>query len=225
MLDTDVLSAARPRVLDIDTPLGVVRFAVRVDGWDVPARPELTWALDSGAWLCRWRHRSVRLDVLSGPSAPHLPDGYPVVTRQATIFRVLAREPLSEFAVQAELIGGPAEVSPAEAAFTAESADAVVTVGGPDVDVLRVCSRAGQHVPPYWSGKLADDAVEQEGARLTWLLPAVDRGDYAELWVSAAWSEPSEHPGTRRAVDVDPARVLRELSHPERGIRQGGEGT
>jgi hypothetical protein len=212
MLDTDLLSTTRPRALDIDTPLGAVRFAVRVDGWDVPARPELTWGLASGAWLCRWRHRSVRLDVVSGPSAPRLPDGYPAVTRQTTIFRVLAREPLSEFAVQAELIG-PAEVSTAEAAFTAESTDAVVTVGGPDVDMLRVCARSGQHVPPYWSGKLADDAVEQEGSRLTWLLPAVGRGDYAELWISAAWSEPSEHPGTSRAIDVDPARVLRELTH------------
>jgi len=212
MLDTDVLSTTRPRALDIETPLGGVRFAVRVDGWDVPARPELTWGLDSGAWLCRWRHRSVRLDVLSGPSAPRLPDGYPAVTRQTTIFRVLAREPLSEFVVQAEL-SGPDEVKASDAAFTAETADAVVTVGGPDVEALRGCARAGQHVPLYWSGALSDDAVARAGARLTWQLPAIDRGDYAELWVSAAWSEPSEHPGTRRAVDVDPARVLRELTH------------
>lgn len=212
MLDTDVLSTTRPRALGIETPLGVVRFAVRVDGWDVPARPELTWGLDSGAWLCRWRHRSVRLDVLSGPSAPHRPDGYPAVTRQTTIFRVLAREPLSEFAVQAELIGA-GDVSPADAGFTAGSADAVVTVGGPGVEVLRGCARAGQHVPPYWAGSLTEDTVEREGARLTWLLPAVDRGDYADLWVSAAWSAPSEHPGTCRAVDVDPARVLRDLTH------------
>jgi hypothetical protein len=212
MLDTDVLSTTRPRALDIDTPLGAVRFAVRVDGWDVPSRPELTWGLDSGAWLCRWRHRPVRLDVLSGPSAPRLPDGYPAVTRQTTIFRVLAREPLSEFVVQAEL-SGPDEVNASGAAFTAETADAVVTVGGPDVAALRGCARAGQHVPLYWSGALGDDAVDRAGARLTWQLPAIDRGDYAELWVSAAWSEPSEHPGTRRAVDVDPARVLRELTH------------
>ncbi len=212
MLDTDVLSTTRPRALGVDTPLGAVRFAVRVDGWDVPARPELTWGLDSGAWLCRWRHRSVRLDVLSGPSAPHLPDGYPAVTGQTTIFRVLAREPLSEFAVQAELVGAE-DVSPVEAGFTAESADAVVTVGGPGVEVLRECARAGRHVPPYWAGSLTEDAVEREGARLTWQLPAVDRGDYADLWVSAAWSAPSEHPGTCRAVDVDPARVLRDLTH------------
>jgi hypothetical protein len=212
MLDTDVLSTTRPRALDIDTPLGAVRFAVRVGGWDVPARPELTWGLDSGAWLCRWRHRSVRLDVLSGPSAPHLPDGYPAVTRQTTIFRVLAWEALSEFAVQAEL-SGPEEVSASGAAFTAETADAVVTVGGPDVEALRGCARAGQHVPPYWSGALSDDTVDLAGGRLTWQLPAIERGDYAELWVSVAWSEPSEHPGTRRAVDVDPARVLRELTH------------
>ncbi|WP_328612801.1 hypothetical protein OHS18_26845 [Amycolatopsis sp. NBC_00355] len=212
MLDTDVLSTTRPRALGITTPLGAVRFAVRVGGWDVPARPELTWGLDSGGWLCRWRHRSVRLDVLSGPSTPHSPDGGPAVTRQTTIFRVLAREPLSEFAVQAELLG-PQEVSPHDAGFTAESADAVVTVGGPGVEALRGCARAGQHVPPYWSAALADDAVEQDGSRLTWQLPAVDRGDYAELWVSAAWGEPGEHPGTHLAVDVDPARVLRELTH------------
>jgi hypothetical protein len=154
----------------------------------------------------------VRLDVLSGPSAPRLPDGFPAVTRQTTIFRVLAREPLSEFVVQAELTG-PEEVSGSEAVFTAETADAVVSVGGPDVERLRGCALAGQHVPPYWSGALTGDALERAGSRLTWQLPAIDRGDYADLWVSAAWSEPSEHLGTCRAVDVDPARVLRELTH------------
>ncbi|MEA5359150.1 hypothetical protein VA596_06340 [Amycolatopsis sp., V23-08] len=212
MLDTDVLSTTRPRALGVDTPLGTVRFAVRVGGWDVPARPELTWGLDSGAWLCRWRHRSVRLDVLSGPSAPQLPDGYPAVTRQVTVFRVLAREPLSEFVVQVEL-SGPEDMTASGASVTAETADAVVTVGGPDVEALRACARAGQHVPPYWSGALAGDAVGLDDGRLTWQLPAIERGDYADLWVAAAWSEPSEHPGTRRAVDVDPARVLRELTH------------
>jgi hypothetical protein len=219
MLDTDVLSRTPPRALDIDTPLGAVRFAVRVGGWDVPAHPELTWGLESGARLCRWRHRSVRLDVLSGPSEPRLPDGCPAVTRQTTIFRVLAREPLSEFVVQAELTGLPETAEGGGSsgehleAFTVETADAVVSVGGPDVDMLRGCAKAGQHVPPYWAGRLGDDAVELANpARLTWQLPAIDRGDYAELWISVAWGEPSEQPGTWLAVDIDPARVLRELT-------------
>ncbi|WIV60288.1 hypothetical protein [Amycolatopsis nalaikhensis] len=219
MLDTDVLSrAVPPRALDVVTPLGQVRFAVRVAGWDVPARPELTWGLGSGARLSRWRHRAVRLDVLAGPSVPRLPDGFPPVTRETTIFRVLARESLDEFVVQAELTGvpGDAEGGPSTGerldAFTVENADAVVSVGGPDVETLRHCSRAGQHVPPYWSGQLADDAVELTGTTITWQLPAVERGDYAELWVSVAWSEPSEQPGTWFAVDIDPARVRRELA-------------
>ncbi|SFW60240.1 hypothetical protein [Amycolatopsis australiensis] len=213
MLDTEVLSRTPPRVLDVVTPLGDVRFAVRLGGWDVPARPELTWRLDSGAWLCRWRHPSVRLDVVSGRSVPRLPAGYPAVTREVTIIRVLARETVGEFVVQAELAGAPADGgSTWESAFTAETADAVVSVGGPGAEKLRRCSRAGQHVPPYWSRLLAGDAVERTGGRLTWRLPVVERGDYAELWVSVAWSEPSEHPGTWSAVDIDPARVLRELT-------------
>ncbi|MEV7093462.1 hypothetical protein AB0M80_11550 [Amycolatopsis sp. NPDC051045] len=212
MLDTDVLARIPPRALDVRTPLGAVRFAVRVDGWDVPARPELTWSLDSGAWLCRWRHRSVRLDVVSGPSVPRLPGGYAIVTREVTVFRVLAREDVGEFVVQAELAGAPEDARTWESAFTAETADAVVSVGGPGAELLRRCSRAGRHVPPYWSRLLGGDTVERTGGRLTWRLPRIDRGDYAELWVSVAWSEPSEHPGTWLAVDIDPARVLRELT-------------
>jgi hypothetical protein len=188
------------------TPVGAVRFAVRVDGWDVPARPELTWGLDSGARLCRWRHRSVRLDVLSGTTE----SGLPGVTRETVIFRVLAREPLSEFVVQAELADPPADATGGESAFTVETGDAAVSVGGPGAEALRRCSRVGHHVPPYWSG-LADDAVELDGTRLTWQLPGVERGDYAELWVAVAGSAAGGDPG--RAVDLDPARVLRELTH------------
>lgn len=205
MLDTEVLSRTPPRALDVVTPLGDVRFALRIGGWDVPVRPEHTWGLASGARLCRWRHRSVRLDVLSGTTAPEQPG----VTRETLIFRVLAREALSEFAVQAELAAPPADVQAGEGAFTVETADAVVSVGGPGVEALRRCSRAGQHVPPYWSGQLAD-VVELDGARLTWQLPGVERGDYAELWVSVAWSAAGGDPG--QAIDVDPARVLRELT-------------
>jgi hypothetical protein len=205
MLDTEVLSRAVPRALDVVTPLGDVRFAVRIGGWDVPAKPEHTWGLGSGARLCRWRHRSVRLDVLAGATAPEQPG----VTRETVIFRVLAREALSEFVVQAELADPPADVRGGEGAFTVGTAEAVVSVGGPDVEVLRRCSREGRHVPPYWSEKLAG-AVELDGARLTWQLPGVERGDYAELWASVAWSEAGRDPG--RAVDIDPARVLRELT-------------
>ncbi|WP_439384075.1 hypothetical protein [Amycolatopsis lexingtonensis] len=205
MLDTDLLSRTPSRALDVVTPLGDVRFAVRVGGWDVPARPELTWGLDSGSRLCRWRHQSVRLDVLSGTTEPEQAG----VTRETVIFRVLAREALSEFVVQAALADPPPAVRGGEGAFTAATADAVVSVGGPSAEMLLHCSRTGQHVPPYWSGRL-DDAVELDGARLTWQLPGVERGDYAELWVSVAWSGPGGEPG--RAVDVDPVRVLRELT-------------
>jgi hypothetical protein len=206
MLDTEVLSRTPPRALDVVTPLGDVRFAVRVGGWDVPAKPDHTRGLGSGAArLCRWRHRSVRLDVVAGATAAEQPG----VTRETLIFRVLAREPLSEFAVQAELADPPAEARGGDGAFTVETADATVSVGGPGAEMLQHCSRAGQHVPPYWSAQLAD-AVALDGARLTWQLPAVDRGDYAELWVSAAWSAAGGDPG--RAVDIDPARVLRELT-------------
>ncbi|MGW5719518.1 hypothetical protein ACWEVP_25335 [Amycolatopsis sp. NPDC003865] len=205
MLDTEVLARTAPRALDVVTPLGDVRFAVRAGGWDVPARPELTWGLGSGARLCRWRHQSVRLDVLSGATG----SGEPGVTRETTIFRVLAREDVSEFVVQAELAGAPEDVRGGESAFTIETAEAAVSVGGPSAEELRHCSRAGQHVPPYWSKQLAD-AVELGGGRLTWQLPGVERGDYAELWVTVAWSAAGGDPG--RAVDIDPARVLRELT-------------
>ncbi|MGW4060183.1 hypothetical protein ACWEGE_17980 [Amycolatopsis sp. NPDC004747] len=206
MLDTEVLSKVPARALDVVTPLGHVRFAVRAGGWDVPARPELTWGLASGARLCRWRHQAVRLDVLSGRTAA----GLPGVTRETTILRVLAREDVGEFVVQAELAGAPEEERTWESAFTAETADAAVSVGGPRADELRRCSREGRHVPPYWSGLIGGDAVERTGGRLTWLLPRIDRGDYAELWVSVAWSAPGGDPG--RAVDIDAARVLRELT-------------
>ncbi|MFB9690613.1 hypothetical protein [Amycolatopsis plumensis] len=206
MLDTAVLARTAPRALDVVTPLGAVRFAARVGGWDVPARPELTWDLDSGARLCRWRSDSARLDVLSGRTA----SGPPGTTREVTIFRVLAREDVGEFVVEAELIGAPREDRTWESAFTAETADAVVSVGGPSADRLRRCSRAGQHVPPYWSRLVGGDAVERTGGRLTWRLPRVDRGDYAELWVTVAWSAAGGDPG--HAVDLDAARVMRELT-------------
>jgi hypothetical protein len=206
MLDTEVLSRTPPRALDVVTPLGDVRFAVRIGGWDVPAKPEHTWGLGSGtARLCRWRHRSVRLDVLAGATTPEQPG----VTRETAIFRVLAREPLSEFVVQAELADPPAEAAGADGVFTVETAEATVSVGGPGAEVLRRCADEGRHVPRYWSGQLAD-TVEPDGARLTWQLPAVERGDYAELWVSVAWSAAGGDPG--RAVDIDAARVLRELT-------------
>ncbi|MFF1608101.1 hypothetical protein ACFVYA_09995 [Amycolatopsis sp. NPDC058278] len=206
MLDTEVLSRTAPRALDVVTPLGDVRFAVRVGGWDVPARPELTWGLESGARLCRWRHSSVRLDVVSGSTV----SGLPGVTRETTVLRVLAREDVGEFVVQAELAGAPHEDRIWESAFTAETADAAVSVGGPGAELLRRCSRAGQHVPPYWSRLVSGNAVERTGGRLTWRLPRIDRGDYAELWVSVAWSAAGGDPG--RAVDIDAARVLRELT-------------
>lgn len=205
MLDTEVLSRTPPRALDVVTPLGDVRFAVRVGGWDVPAKPDHTWGLGSGARLCRWRHRSVRLDVLAGATAPEQPG----VTRETLIFRVLAREPLSEFVVQAELSAAPGDVGAGDGSFTVGTADAVVSVGGPGAEALRRCSEDGRHVPPYWSGKL-DGAVDVDGARLTWQLPGVDRGDFAELWVSVARSAADGDPAA--AVDVDPARVLRELT-------------
>ncbi|WP_410593205.1 hypothetical protein [Amycolatopsis sp. lyj-23] len=206
MLDTEVLSRTVPRALDVGTPLGEVRFAVRVGEWNVPARPELTWGLESGARLCRWRHDSVRLDVLCGTTAT----GLPGVTRETAIFRVLAREDVGGFVVRAELAGAPEEERIWESAFTAETADTAVSVGGPGADVLRRCSLAGQHVPPYWSRLVGGDVVERTGGRLTWRLPRVDRGDYAELWVSVAWSERGGDPG--RAVDIDAARVRRELT-------------
>jgi hypothetical protein len=212
MVDTEVLPRTDPRALDVVTPLGDVRFAVRVGGWDVPARPEQTWGLASGARLCRWRHPFVRLDVVAGASVPRLPGGYPVVAREVTVFRVLARESVDDFVVRAELAGAPEDGSRWESAFSAETADAVVSVGGPSADMLRRCSRAGQHVPPYWSRLLGGDAVERTGGRLTWRLPRIERGDYADVWVSVAWSAPSEHPGTAVAIDIDPARVLRELT-------------
>jgi len=206
MLDTEVLSRTAPRALDVVTPLGDVRLAVRVGGWDVPARPELTWGLESGARLCRWRHQSVRLDALCGTTA----SGLPGVTRETAILRVLAREDVGEFVVQAELAGAPHADRVQESAFTAETANAAVSVGGPGAEVLRRCSRAGQHVPPYWSQLVGGDAVERTGGRLTWRLPRIDRGDYAELWVSVAWSAAGGDPG--RAVEIDAARVLRELT-------------
>ncbi|MEU0529087.1 hypothetical protein [Amycolatopsis tolypomycina] len=208
MVDTEVLSRTDPRALDVVTPLGGVQFAVRLGGWAVPARPELTWGLPSGARLCRWRSESARLDVLSGRTASG-PSG---VTRDAVLFRVLAREDVGEFVVEAELAGAPASAGVWESAFSAETADAVVSVGGPGAELLRRYSRAGQHVPPYWSRLLGGDAVERTGGRLAWRLPRVARGDYADLWVAVAWSEPDRHPGTWPAVDLDPARVQRELT-------------
>ncbi len=206
MLDTEVLARTAPRALDVVTPLGEVRFAVRLGEWAVPARPELTWELPSGARLCRWRSGSARLDVVSGSTA----SGLPGVTRETTVLRVLAREDVGEFVVRAELAGAPDQDRTWESAFTAETAEAVVSVGGPGAELLRRCSRAGQHVPPYWSRLVGGDAVERTGGRLTWRLPRVDRGDYAELWVSVAWSAPGGDPGP--AVDIDAARVLRELT-------------
>ncbi|HET6706148.1 hypothetical protein [Amycolatopsis sp.] len=208
MLDTEVLVRTAPRALDVGTPLGDVRFAVHLAGWAVPARPELTWGLRSGARLCRWRSESARLDVLSGRTASG-PGG---VTREAVLFRVLGREDVGEFVVRAELAGAPEEDRTGDSAFSAETADAVVSVGGPGAELLRRYSRAGQYVPPYWSRLLGGDTVERAGGRLTWRLPRVARGDYADLWVAVAWSEPDRHPGTWPAVDLDPARVLRELT-------------
>ncbi|MFD8491936.1 hypothetical protein [Amycolatopsis sp. NPDC059657] len=181
----------------IETPLGVVGFSCRLGGG------------------------KAQVDLRVGPIKPDLPAHFPPVTLWAAVWQVVAREPVPEVTLTAALTGipddavGDYDTGERLAAFTFETADVAVTLGGPDFESVREDAESGEHMPGRWVDELDEFTVEMaEPARLIWRLPGLEPGESVRLAVAVAWAEPSEeYLTTYSAVSVSTDYAVRQLAH------------
>ncbi|SDX29569.1 hypothetical protein SAMN05421504_102941 [Amycolatopsis xylanica] len=186
----------RPLFDVIETPLGVVGFSCRLGGG------------------------KAKVDLRIGPIEPDLPAVYPPVTLWAAVWHVVARDPVPEVTLTAALTGipddavGDYDTGERLDAFTFETADVAVTLGGPDFESVHEDAALGEYLPSRWVGELDEFPVEMaEPARLIWRLPGLEPGESVRLAVAVAWAEPDEeYLPTYSAVSISTEYALRQLA-------------
>lgn len=201
------------------TPLGRVHTAAVLDGQSL-GEPGRSTVLTRGAQVTRWTLDTTEIELLSGDAEPALPEGYrPITASWIALWEVRTRREISGL----QFVLGLAEVCPVPggwdsgqglAALTLESPDAVLTLGGSDMDGLALMAGLGAGVPRRWAadleladaGQHPDVGVVRTGqAELTWRLPGLRAGEAMELAMSVAWGPRSDdEPGTWFAVQTTP---------------------
>ena len=209
MLDTADLAQVTSAPPRVDTPLGPVTFAVQAGTTALSGKPDTTWRLANGTLLHRWRRRAFDLELLLGPMDAQIPDHFPAVTLWAAAWRLEARHALPASAITAGLTpaspdieGGPDSGEHLDA-VTLANANAVMSIGGPDDEVLE-----------HWGSECGPRYLNDHTLR--WQLPAMAHSETAELTIAVAWSEPTEEPATWMAVDIAPGAAFRQLTQYER---------
>ncbi|RMI34949.1 hypothetical protein [Nocardia stercoris] len=217
MFPTDHLVAADPIPGVIPTPLGTVEFSVVVGEDVLPAVPNQLWALAGGAHLYRWIHRGATVDLLLGSVAATPWDGDEAVPTWAAVWQVSAGSDVPDLVVSAEIVGLPADAAAGPdageclAAVSAESDEVLVSIGGPDTELLWLQAEDGRLLPGDWVEVLPSDASEiseygvryEDPAGIAWHLPGLAAGEAVRLCIGTAWSpRDDDHPAAWYAVDL-----------------------
>lgn len=218
MLPTEHLAQADRRPAVIDTPLGTVDFSVTLGSDLLPPAPNTVWRLPNGSQLHRWKHRSATVDLLIGSIDVPAWDGGARVPMWAAIWQVQARARVSGLVVSAELTDLPADAfggpdsGECLAAVSVENEHFMVSIGGPDSELLALQAADGRLFPGDWADVLpigADDAASEYGvryadpARIAWHLPGLATGEVARLCVATAWCpRDDDRPAAWFAVDI-----------------------
>jgi len=206
------MKPAPPRV---DTPLGAVTFVAQAGRAALAQGPRESWRFHNGTGLSRWRTDSVDVELLLGQIEAQVPAHFLPVTLWAAMWRFAARHPISGLHITAALtdappdvVGGPDSGEHVDA-VTLENATAVVSIGGPDTELLK--SLAGSELPARWQS-MEWGAEYVDNATLSWHLPDLRPAETAELTIAVAWSAPTDDPATWYAVDLAPGSALARLS-------------
>ncbi|WP_433664088.1 hypothetical protein ACQPW1_19360 [Nocardia sp. CA-128927] len=215
MLPTDDLAQADRRRAVIDTPLGITGFSVTLGSDLLPAEPDTLWRLPNGSHLHRWRHRNATVDLLIGSIDVPAWDGGAPVPMWAGIWQVEARARVSGLIVSAELTDLPADAyggpdsGECLAAVSVENEHFMVSIGGPDAELLAMQAADGRLMPTRWARQLPTDATSEYGvryadpARIEWHLPGLATGEVARLCIATAWCpRDDDRPAAWFAVDI-----------------------
>lgn len=218
MLPTDHLAQADRRPAVIDTPLGTVRFSVKLGSDTLPAEPNALWHLPNGSHLHRWKHRTATVDLLIGSIDVPAWDGGAPVPMWAAIWQVQAEAGVSGLVVTAEMTDLPANayggVDSGEclAAVSVENEHFMVSIGGPDSELLAMQAADGRLMPYNWAHLLPtneNDGDTKYGvqytdpARIAWHLPGLSTPEVARLCIATAWCpRDDDRPAAWFAVDI-----------------------
>ncbi|MCU1640317.1 MAG: hypothetical protein JWN03_592 [Nocardia sp.] len=216
MLPTDHLAQADRRPAVIDTPLGTVGFSLTLGSDALPAAPNTLWRLPNGSHLHRWQHRTATVDLLIGSIEIPAWDGGAPVPVWAGIWQVQARARVSGLVVSAELTDLPADAyggpdsGECLAAVSVENEHFMVSIGGPDSELLAMQAVDGRLMPTSWARQLptGDDESEYgvryaDPARIAWHLPGLATTEVARLCIATAWCpRDDDRPAAWFAVDI-----------------------
>ncbi|MFE9581170.1 hypothetical protein ACFYO1_32685 [Nocardia sp. NPDC006044] len=217
MLPTDHLAQADRRPAVIDTPLGTIGFSVTLGSDVLATEPDALWRLPNGSHLHQWRHRDAAVDLLIGSIDVPAWDGGAPVPVWAGIWQVQSRAKLPRLVISAELTDIPGNAyggrDPGEclAAVSIENEDFMVSIGGPDSELLAMQAADGRLMPTSWARLLpsSDDETAEYGvryrdpARIGWHLPGLNTTQVARLCIAAAWCpHDNERPAAWYAVDI-----------------------
>lgn len=218
MICTDDLARADPHPPVVDTPLGQVRFSVSLGGDALPATPDTVWQLANGSYLHRWGYRKSVVDLLLGRVEVPAWDGGAAVPMWAAIWQIRAGEGRPALVIAAELtdiptdaFGGP-DPGDCLAAASAENDRFMVSIGGPDAELLSLQAEDGRLLPADWADLLSADMgaeYTEYGVRyrdpvgVAWHLPGLARTEVARLCVATAWCpRDDDRPAAWYAVDI-----------------------
>ncbi|MFF3227035.1 hypothetical protein ACFYV7_29855 [Nocardia suismassiliense] len=217
MLPTDQLAQADRRPAVIDTPLGTVEFSVTLAADVLPAESNTLWRLANGSHLHRWRHRTATVDLLIGGIDVKPWDDGPPVPVWAGIWQVQARAEVSGLVVSAALTDLPADAYGGQdsgeclAAVSVENEHFMVSIGGPDAELLAMQAADGRLMPVRWARLLStgsDDSTDYgvryaDPAGIAWHLPGLAAGEVARLCIASAWCpRDDDRPAAWYAVDL-----------------------
>ncbi|WP_405162695.1 hypothetical protein OG203_41565 [Nocardia sp. NBC_01499] len=214
MLPTDHLAKADRRPAVIDTPLGTVGFSVTLGADALPAEPDALWYLPNGSQLHRWGHRTATVDLLIGSIDVPAWDGGAPVPVWAAIWQVQARAKVPGLVVSAELTDLPADAYGGQdsgeclAAVSVETERFMVSIGGPDAELLAMQAADGRLMPTSWARPLRNGTSEYgvrytDPARVAWHLPGLTNAEVARLCIATAWCpHDDERPAAWFAVDI-----------------------
>ncbi|MTE15345.1 hypothetical protein [Nocardia aurantiaca] len=218
MLPTDRLEQVDRRPAVIDTPLGIVSFAVALESDAVPAGPDTAWRLRNGSHLHRWRHRNATLDLLIGSIDMPAWDGGAAVPVWAGIWQVRAHTAVSALTISAELTDLPADARGGPdsgeclAAVSVENEHFMVSIGGPDSELLALQAADGRLMPAGWADLLPIDDYDssaefgvryRDPAGIEWRLPGLATAEVARLCIATAWCpRDDDRPAAWFAVDM-----------------------
>ncbi|MBL1078713.1 hypothetical protein JK358_30355 [Nocardia sp. 2] len=215
MLPTDDLTQADSRPAVIDTPLGAVRFAVSLGSDPLPAEPDRLWHLPNGTHLHRWQQPTATVDLLIGSIDIQPWDGGAPVPVWAGIWQIQGTIPA--LAISAELTDLPADAAAGPdnaeclAAVSIENQHFMVSIGGPDSELLALQAADGRLMPTSWAHQIPPiptDSTEYgvryaDPARITWHLPALTAPEVARLCIATAWCpRDDDRPAAWFAVDI-----------------------